>query len=60
MSDAVKFDLDEMKRHVECPICYDIPRDGVMLLCKNGHNVCDACKIKLGHDVKCPQVTIFT
>jgi hypothetical protein len=50
------FDLDEMRRYVECPICYDIPRD-IVLVCKNGHNVCDSCKNKLGANASCPQVT---
>jgi hypothetical protein len=39
--------------HVECPICTEIPRDGVMLQCANGHNVCAVCKNKLGEAV-CP------
>ncbi len=41
--------------HVECPICTEIPRDGIMLQCLNGHNVCSVCKNKMGEDAKCPQ-----
>jgi hypothetical protein len=52
-----RFDVTEedMKRHLECPICFEIPRDGVMLQCRNGHNVCAACKKNLGGGAKCPQ-----
>jgi hypothetical protein len=63
MSDEVaskraKFDVKEedMKRIVECPICFNMPRDGVMLLCINGHNVCATCKTRLEtNNAKCPQ-----
>ncbi len=48
--DAVKF----LEPHVECPICTEIPRDGVMLQCLNGHNLCAVCKDKIGEDAKCP------
>ncbi len=44
-----------MRPHVECPICTEVPRDGVMLQCVNGHNVCAVCKNKMDKDAKCPQ-----
>jgi hypothetical protein len=49
--------LESLKEYVKCPICYEVPRDGVMLLCLNGHNVCATCKKRLGgaNFSKCPQ-----
>jgi hypothetical protein len=47
---------DAVEREVECPICFEIPRDGVMLQCCNGHNVCPTCKNQLdANNRKCPQ-----
>ncbi len=40
--------------HLECPICTNVPRYGVMLMCLNGHSVCAVCLSKLGADAKCP------
>jgi hypothetical protein len=48
-------DLESVRSLAECPVCFDIPVDGVMLMCANGHNLCAACKTKLGKDAKCPQ-----
>jgi hypothetical protein len=45
----------ELVRLAECPVCLVVPTDGVMLQCCNGHNVCAACKIKMGNETKCPQ-----
>lgn len=42
---------------IKCPICKSVPRDGVMIQCIIGHNVCIPCKDKLGHDARCPQST---
>lgn len=40
---------------IECPICLAVPRDGVMLMCLNGHNVCADCMDKIGgQDARCP------
>jgi hypothetical protein len=33
----------------------DVPRDGAMLMCVSGHNVCVVCKNKMAADAKCPQ-----
>jgi hypothetical protein len=44
-----------LETHLECPICLSVPRDGVMLQCLNGHNLCGKCFIKLGRYAKCPQ-----
>jgi hypothetical protein len=40
--------------HLECPVCLNVPRDGVVLMCVNGHSVCNVCLNKLGKEAKCP------
>jgi hypothetical protein len=36
---------------VECPVCMEVPRNGPIHQCKNGHVVCNKCKPKLR---RCP------
>jgi hypothetical protein len=55
-----KVDLETMRKHLECPICFHVPRDGIMLQCRNGHNICSTCKDQLdtnntSNTTKCPQ-----
>jgi hypothetical protein len=54
---TVSVDLELMKTHLECPVCFEIPSDGVMLLCQNSHDICATCKTKMDDDRsgKCPQ-----
>jgi hypothetical protein len=42
-----------MKKLAECSVCRRVPRHGVMLLCRDGHNVCVACKNKLEDNKQC-------
>ncbi len=39
---------------LECPICFQTPRDPPIFQCENGHLVCAGCKPKLANG-KCPQ-----
>lgn len=43
-----------VKAYIECPFCATVPREGFLLMCFNGHNMCAACKAKLGAGAKCP------
>jgi len=36
--------LEELKDSVECPVCLEIPRQGPVFVCPNGHVVCCDCK----------------
>jgi hypothetical protein len=49
------FVMENIRRIVECPICMNVPRDGVMLMCETDHTICSGCKNKLGRNAKCPQ-----
>jgi len=35
---------DLLKTHVECPVCFEVPRTGPIYACPNGHHVCKNCK----------------
>ena len=35
---------NNLKKEVECPVCKDIPREGPIYTCPNGHLVCQVCK----------------
>jgi len=36
--------IDYLKKTVECPICFEVPRKGPVFTCPNGHLVCQKCK----------------
>ena len=37
--------IDEnLKEHVQCPVCMEVPRAGPIYACPNGHLVCQMCK----------------
>lgn len=40
----------KVTRHLECPVCLGIPRDGAVYQCQNGHNICWDCLGKLEGD----------
>jgi hypothetical protein len=44
MSSLVKF--------LECPVCFEIPRNRSVFICVNGHSICDVCKTRV--DDICP------
>jgi len=36
--------LEDLKDHVKCPVCLEVPRSGPIYSCPNGHHVCQKCK----------------
>jgi len=36
--------IDYLKKSVECPVCFEVPRKGPVFTCPNGHLVCQKCK----------------
>ena len=36
--------VENLKKHVECTICLEVPRRGPMAACSNGHLLCPKCK----------------
>jgi len=36
--------LQHMKDKIECPVCLELPRNGPVPVCPNGHFVCSTCK----------------
>ena len=36
--------LEDLREHVECPVCFEVPRVGPMYACPYGHHVCQRCK----------------
>ena len=36
--------IQSLKKHVECPVCLNVPRQGPIYTCPNGHLVCHKCK----------------
>jgi len=43
----LKFELekfDYLKKSVECPVCFVVPRKGPIFTCPNGHLLCQKCK----------------
>jgi len=41
-----KWLLEDLKEHVMCPVCLEVPRSGPIYACPNGHHVCKKCKQK--------------
>lgn len=35
--------VENLKKHVECPICLEVPRKGPVYACPNGHFMCQGC-----------------
>jgi len=40
----MKKKVDDIKKQVECPVCFEVPREGSIFVCPNGHHVCQKCK----------------
>ena len=36
--------IDDLKKQIECPVCLEVPREGPVFSCPNGHHVCKKCK----------------
>ena len=43
--------LENIKPHLECPVCLNVPKVGPIYQCRNGHLLCKNCHPKM---VKCP------
>jgi E3 ubiquitin-protein ligase SIAH1 len=43
--------IDSLREIVECPVCMEVPRNGPIHQCRNGHVVCNQCKQRLE---RCP------
>jgi len=35
---------NKIREHLECPVCFDVPKTGPIPVCTNGHFVCQTCK----------------
>ena len=48
--------FEEMKAKIECPVCMEVPREGPIRQCPNGHLLCPTCVDKRERDKKtdCP------
>jgi len=44
---------EENERHMECPICFDVPEKAPVYKCVNSHIICNKCKPSMLSD-KCP------
>ena len=44
----------ELTKELECPVCFQIPRNPPIYQCINGHLICSICQEKI-KDI-CPQV----
>ena len=49
---ATLLSKEDLRDILECPICFNIPREGPIYQCENGHIVCKSCFPKCE---KCPQ-----
>jgi len=36
--------IQDLKKQIECPVCLEVPREGPVFTCPNGHLVCHKCK----------------
>ena len=44
LEDKYEVLIDKLKDRIECPVCYEIPAEGPVYSCVNGHLVCSNCK----------------
>jgi hypothetical protein len=50
-NNKIEIDKSKLNSLVECPVCTELPRNGPIHHCRNGHIVCDRCKPEL---LDCP------
>ena len=50
--------LAELKATVECPVCFNTPREPPVPICRNGHVICRRCKSKCDNCPTCRTKTI--
>lgn len=44
--------VDELRKSLECPVCFHTPKAGPLYQCKNGHILCSGCSDKVK---QCPE-----
>ena len=49
--------LEDLRKDLECPVCWDTPRRVPIFQCRNGHIICQDCQPKL-QTPNCPQCRI--
>ena len=49
--------LEDLRKDLECIVCWDIPRRVPIVQCRNGHIICQDCQPKL-QTPNCPQCRI--
>ena len=47
--------IEELRKSLECPVCFLTPKAGPLYQCKNGHIVCSVCNEKIK---ECPQCRV--
>jgi E3 ubiquitin-protein ligase SIAH1 len=47
-----EFGTINLKEHLECPVCLELPKSPPIYQCPNGHIICNLCHTKLQ---SCPQ-----
>jgi len=66
---ASKYDslVTKMQAKVECPVCFEVPKQAPVPVCPNGHVVCQGCKrdlcptcrVRMGHGTSILAVTVI-
>ena len=39
--------IEELRKSLECPVCWEIPEAGPLYQCENGHTLCSGCNGKV-------------
>ena len=47
--------VGELRKALECPVCFYTPKAGPLYQCENGHILCSACNAKVQ---KCPECRV--
>jgi len=59
--------VTKMQAKVECPVCFEVPKQAPVPVCPNGHVVCQGCKrdlcptcrVRMGHGTSILAVTVI-
>ena len=47
--------IAELRKSLECPVCFETPKAGPLYQCQNGHILCSVCIDKVQ---ECPQCRV--
>ena len=47
--------IRDLKKALECPVCFYTPKTGPLYQCENGHIICSGCNGKVN---KCPECRV--